>query len=46
MMVELQPGILSSLAYPRTLPWALLSLAVSAALIFAAFVGIKRLRQS
>lgn len=46
MMLELRPGIFFSRSYPRTLPWALLSLALSAALIFAAYVGIKRLRHS
>jgi|CXWL01.2.fsa_nt_gi uncharacterized membrane protein YgcG len=45
VMKVLDPGLWANLVHPRTVPWTLLSLGLSAGLIFAAFLGIKKLRQ-
>jgi uncharacterized membrane protein YgcG len=45
VMQNLDPGLWASIVHPRTVPWALFSLGLSAALICAVYLGIKKLRQ-
>jgi uncharacterized membrane protein YgcG len=45
VMHNLDPGLWDSILHPRTIPWALFSAGLSAALICAIYLGIKKLRQ-
>jgi hypothetical protein len=42
---NLEPGLWRNLVHPRTVPWALLSLALGAGLICAGYLAIKKVRQ-